>query len=147
MKQEKNTYIKNNSFLDLDIKSKGSINNIDHGVKNIFSNKKYFDTLSNYQKERYSIKSKLIFLKIRAKSTKFKLSSNVIEREIKTLDDNKVLIYLFHRYRYEMYPQLNLLDSFPPYLQIEPSSICNYRCIFCFETDKSFTDKKEGTFM
>ena len=43
-----------------------------------------------------------------------------------------------------MYPQLNLLDSFPPYLQIEPSSICNYRCVFCFETDKSFTDKKKG---
>ena len=142
MKQEKNTYIKNNSFLDLDIKSKGSINNIDHRVKNIFSNKKYFDTLSNYQKEVLN-KIKIDLFENQNKSTKFKLSSNVIE-EIKTLDDNKVLIYLFHRYRYEMYPQLNLLDSFPPYLQIEPSSICNYRCVFCFETDKSFTDKKKG---
>ena len=102
MKQEKNTYIKNNSFLDLDIKSKGSINNIDHRVKNIFSNKKYFDTLSNYQKEVLN-KIKIDLFENQNKSTKFKLSSNVIE-EIKTLDDNKVLIYLFHRYRYESIP-------------------------------------------
>ena len=64
MKQEKNTYIKNNSFLDLDIKSKGSINNIDHRVKNIFQTKNIL-TLYQITKKRYSIKSKLIFLKIR----------------------------------------------------------------------------------
>ena len=40
--------------------------------------------------------------------------------------------------------QTKILDEYPPYLQIEPSSICNYRCVFCFETDKSFTTKKNG---
>ena len=43
-----------------------------------------------------------------------------------------------------MYPDKKILDDFPPYLQIEPSSICNYRCVFCFETDKTFTNKKNG---
>ena len=37
-----------------------------------------------------------------------------------------------------------IVDNFPPYLQIEPTSICNYRCVFCFETDKTFTNKKNG---
>ena len=49
-----------------------------------------------------------------------------------------------HRYRYEVFPQKKILDEFPPCLQIEPSSICNFRCVFCFETDKTFTDKKNG---
>ena len=29
-------------------------------------------------------------------------------------------------------------------MQIEPTSICNYRCVFCFQTNKEFTDKKSG---
>ena len=74
---------------------------------------------------------------------KFKLYENVIE-EIKTLSDKDLLKYVVHRYRYEIFPQEKILDDYPPCLQIEPSSICNFRCIFCFETDKSFTNKKNG---
>ena len=37
-----------------------------------------------------------------------------------------------------------IIDNFPPLVQIEPSSICNFRCVFCFETDKTFTNKKNG---
>ena len=51
--------------------------------------------------------------------------------------------YLYHRYRYEIYPE-KILDQYPPYLQIEPSSICNYRCIFCYQTDLSFSNKKSN---
>ena len=61
-----------------------------------------------------------------------------------TFDEKDILRYLIHRYRYEIYPQKKVIDSFPPYLQIEPSSICNYRCVFCFMTDKTLTDKKNG---
>ena len=32
----------------------------------------------------------------------------------------------------KIYPQTRTLDNFPPYLQIEPTSICNFRCVFCF---------------
>ncbi len=73
----------------------------------------------------------------------FKLSENVIA-EIENIDDKKILNYIVHRYRYEIFPKKKIIDEFPPCLQIEPSSICNYRCIFCFETDKSFTSKKNG---
>lgn len=71
------------------------------------------------------------------------LTPGVVE-EINTCTDNELSRYLVHRYRYEIYPQLAELDDYPPYLQIEPSSICNYRCVFCFESDKAFTRRSAG---
>jgi MoaA/NifB/PqqE/SkfB family radical SAM enzyme len=74
---------------------------------------------------------------------RFFLSSSVVE-EIATYVDSDLPSYLVHRYRYEIYPQKKILDEYPPYLQIEPTSICNFRCVFCFETDPTFTDKSQG---
>ena len=74
---------------------------------------------------------------------KFSLKSNVVA-EIETVADSDLPRYLVHRYRYEIFPQTKTIDNFPPYLQIEPTSICNYRCVFCFETDETFTNKKNG---
>ena len=37
-----------------------------------------------------------------------------------------------------------MMDDYPPYLQIEPTSMCNYRCVFCFQTNKDFTKKSNG---
>jgi hypothetical protein len=73
----------------------------------------------------------------------FSISPHVIG-EIATYSDQDLPLYLVHRYRYEVYPQLKILDQYPPYLQIEPASICNFRCVFCFETDPTFTDKANG---
>ena len=67
-----------------------------------------------------------------------------VTKEIDLLENNEVARYLIHRYRYEIHPQLHLLDDYPPYLQIEPTSICNYRCVFCFQTDNSFTKRSNG---
>jgi hypothetical protein len=74
---------------------------------------------------------------------RFSLAPNVLE-EIATYPDEVLPRYLVHRYRYEIYPQERILDDYPPYLQIEPSSVCNFRCVFCFETDPTFTDKRNG---
>lgn len=74
---------------------------------------------------------------------RFALAPSVVE-EIATLEDAVLPRYLVHRYRYEIFPQTRALDGFPPYLQIEPTSICNYRCVFCFESDKSFTRRSSG---
>ena len=71
------------------------------------------------------------------KKNKFILKSNVVA-EINTIEDKYLPKYLVHRYRYEIFPQTKKIDEFPPYLQIEPTSICNYRCVFCFETDGFF---------
>lgn len=52
--------------------------------------------------------------------------------------------YFYYRYRYEEFPKQHRLDDFPPCLQIEPTSICNYRCVFCYQTDSTFTAKANG---
>ena len=62
--------------------------------------------------------------------------------EMFLLSDEELPRYLFHRYRYEIFPASHRLDNYPPYLQIEPSSICNYRCVFCYQTDEKFSHKK-----
>ena len=74
---------------------------------------------------------------------RFEIHPNV-EEEIKRISQSDLLRYLIYRYRYEIFPQRKRLDAFPPCLQIEPSSICNYRCVFCYQTDKTFTRRKDG---
>jgi radical SAM protein with 4Fe4S-binding SPASM domain len=74
---------------------------------------------------------------------RFSINPSVVE-EIATYPDSDLPRYLVHRYRYEIYPQSKILDEYPPCLQIEPSSTCNFRCVFCFETDPTFTDKSNG---
>src|SRR5437867_2265864 len=73
----------------------------------------------------------------------FTLQSYVIE-EINRLPDAALPRYLLYRYRYEMFPQRKVLDDFPPCLQIEPTSVCNYRCVFCYQIDEDFTKKGSG---
>lgn len=73
----------------------------------------------------------------------FKLQSYVLD-EIGRLPDAELPRYLLYRYRYDVYPQRRILDDFPPCLQIEPASICNYRCTFCYQVDAEFTRKTGG---
>jgi radical SAM protein with 4Fe4S-binding SPASM domain len=67
-----------------------------------------------------------------------------ISDEISKLDDAKIPKYIYHRYRYDVYPEKKILDNFPPYLQIEPTSVCNFRCVFCYQTDENFANKSSG---
>jgi len=76
-------------------------------------------------------------------STKF-LISDLVAEEMYLTSDSSLVNYLFHRYRYEIFPQKRILDDNPPYVQIEPSSICNYRCKFCYQTDETFSDIKSA---
>lgn len=73
----------------------------------------------------------------------FALRPHVVE-EIHRLEDSQLERYLHYRYRYDMFPLLHQLDDYPPCLQIEPTSICNYRCVFCYQIDKTFTTPKNG---
>ncbi|MBI3548522.1 MAG: radical SAM protein [Elusimicrobia bacterium] len=73
----------------------------------------------------------------------FKLHANVIE-ELDRLEDSELPRYLHYRYRYEVFPDRKLLDAYPPCVQIEPTSVCNFRCVFCYQTDAAFTTKKNG---
>lgn len=73
----------------------------------------------------------------------FRLHENVQE-EIGRLADGDLPRYLHYRFRYEAYPDRKILDDEPPCLQIEPTSVCNFRCVFCYQTDAEFTDKRNG---
>ena len=64
--------------------------------------------------------------------------------EFKKLDKKNYSRYLIYRYKYNMYPKLNIVDDYPPCVQIEPTSICNFRCVMCYQADKSFSSKSKG---
>lgn len=73
----------------------------------------------------------------------FALRSHVVE-ELEQLPDESLPRYLFYRYRYDVFPAQKIVDEFPPCLQIEPTSVCNYRCVFCYQIDTEFTKRSNG---
>jgi radical SAM protein with 4Fe4S-binding SPASM domain len=54
---------------------------------------------------------------------------------------NKVFKYINFRFFFEQVSKKKINTDYPPYLLIEPVSICNLRCPFCFQSDKSFVKK------
>jgi len=64
--------------------------------------------------------------------------------EFDKIEDWNIFRYLIYRYKYNMYPILKKIDAFPPCVQIEPVSLCNFKCVFCYQVDKSFSNKKSG---
>jgi radical SAM protein with 4Fe4S-binding SPASM domain len=139
----KQLYKKHNSFLNLKVKKKSDIKIFLFNLKSILVDKK---NLINLKKEHLKIIENIkkdLFLSGTKDEPRFSLSPNVI-KEIQSLNVDEVPQYLVHRYRYEIYPQLRISDDFPPYLQIEPTSICNYRCVFCYQTDNKFNKRSNG---
>ena len=80
---------------------------------------------------------------LKLENENFKITQFIAD-ELSLLDDEELCRYIYHRYRYDVYPNDKIIDKFPPYLQIEPSSSCNYRCVFCYQSDASFTKKSAG---
>ncbi len=143
--QKKNKYNKHDSFfsfssINKDFDKKKIIEKINY----IYENKIGLDKieLNDHAVLKEAIDD-LNLMNIKNEANVFRLTKNVID-EILSLNENQILRYLSYRFKYEIYPKIKKIDKYPPYLQIEPSSICNYRCVFCFETDKSFTNKKNG---
>jgi len=64
-----------------------------------------------------------------------------IAEELSRISDAELKRYIEHRYRYDVFPAAGELDAFPPYVQIEPTSVCNFRCIFCYQTDETFSSR------
>lgn len=73
----------------------------------------------------------------------FSLKPHIIA-ELGRVTDAELPRYLFYRYRYDVFPFSHELDAYPPCVQIEPTSICNYRCVFCYQVDKAFSHAAEG---
>src|SRR5690242_14942844 len=73
----------------------------------------------------------------------FRLRPHIIS-ELERISEEDLPRYLFYRYRYDVFPLRHELDDYPPCVQIEPTSICNYRCVFCYQTDRAFTQGRSG---
>ena len=139
----KKLYKKHNSFINLTVKKKLDMKIFLSGLKQVLDDKKNLINLStDHLKIIENIKQDLYFSGTKGRP-KFAFSSNVI-KEIQSVNPAEIPKYLVHRYRYEIYPQLRIADDFPPYLQIEPTSICNYRCVFCYQTDNKFNKRSSG---
>ncbi len=66
------------------------------------------------------------------------------DEEAKSLQGNEFIEYVLYRYKYNVFPKIKKLDEYPPCVQIEPASICNFRCVMCYQVDKSFSNKSQG---
>lgn len=142
--QSDGTYRKHNSFVELRSRHNDALQSGLSRIAFLQSSDVIKKDLSERQLEVLDKVFNELFSDTTEKTrSRFTLTPNVAE-EIATIADVDLPRYLVHRYRYEIYPELRVLDDFPPYLQIEPSSLCNYRCIFCFETDSYFTRKSNG---
>jgi len=64
--------------------------------------------------------------------------------EFENIHDWEVFRYLVYRYKYNMYPNLKIFDEYPPSIQLEITSVCNFRCVFCYQADKSFSNRDSG---
>ena len=60
------------------------------------------------------------------------------------LEPAEVGRYLRYRYAYNKFPDLHITEEYPPCVQIEIASVCNYRCTMCFQVDSQLTDKNHG---
>ena len=64
--------------------------------------------------------------------------------EFNNLKDKDIIKYLVYRYKYNKYPEIKILEDYPPNINIEITSMCNLRCIMCYQSDKSFSNKSKG---
>ena len=143
-KDSRPVYQKENSFFEIRHKEKSTLPATLTRIASIRQRDDLIGGISVAHQQIFNQVCKdLLDLDMPEKPSRFSLSPNIVD-EIATYSDLDLPRYLVHRYRYEIYPQLKILDEYPPYLQIEPSSVCNFRCVFCFETDPTFTDKSNG---
>ena len=137
-------YEKHNSFVEIRHQQRDALVTAVNRVGNVRNRDDLVGEMSEVHRQVFSqVCSDLLDPNPQDNQPRFSLTPNVID-EIATYSDSDLPRYLVHRYRYEIYPQKKILDDYPPYLQIEPTSICNFRCVFCFETDPTFTDKSQG---
>jgi radical SAM protein with 4Fe4S-binding SPASM domain len=142
MEQSNSVYKKQNSFVE--IRHSKSLDNVLPRLKRL---RRSLDEIRLAPRQLNIIKTALdeIFGEAGLKNdvSPFTLHSFNIA-EIEKLTDQELPRFLLYRYRYETFPQRLQLDDFPPCLQIEPASICNYRCLFCYQVDEEFTRKSNG---
>ena len=72
------------------------------------------------------------------------IPNDIDKIELDSLEGDKLRRYLEYRYKYKIFPKEKILEDYPPCVQIEPTSICNYRCVMCYQKDRTFSKKSSG---
>ena len=125
------TYKKKDSFLNLKNKKNIEKSSLIKNFINILNNNLIMSSLNNQDKEILGlIKKDFTERNTQDNKSIFKLKENTIAELNTFKSDKEVINYLINRYKYEVYPIIKKIDEYPPLIQIEPSSICNFRCIF-----------------
>lgn len=70
--------------------------------------------------------------------------TDLVAEEMATVPDSLLIDFALARHRYVFNPINYSLDDAPPYLQLELSSSCNYRCVFCFQSDPQLKGREGG---
>lgn len=99
------------------------------------NNKKIVETLLESYKQKMEGKSLL--------DIHYVLSGHELV-EFENIHDWELFRYIVYRYKYNKYPELKIHDDYPPCLQIEPASVCNFKCVFCYQADRSFSNNDKG---
>jgi radical SAM protein with 4Fe4S-binding SPASM domain len=71
------------------------------------------------------------------------------EQEVRYIHNypNKILEYIQYRFNFRHLSVEKKATKSPIYILIEPTSICNLRCPFCFQIDDYFRDKDKNGFI
>jgi MoaA/NifB/PqqE/SkfB family radical SAM enzyme len=59
-----------------------------------------------------------------------------------TLAAERRIPYLLYRYRFNMYPRQHRAPAMPIILAIEPTSVCNIKCVMCFQMDDELSGRR-----
>jgi radical SAM protein with 4Fe4S-binding SPASM domain len=138
-------YKKLDSFINFTGKFESDQEIVLSEIDSLFSKSRENLSISKYEQTILDRIYKDLFIKNdNVNNKRFSISKYAIDEILSYKKKNFLPKYLVHRYRYEMFPKLYELDNYPPYLQIEPTSFCNFRCVFCYQTDGTLTSKNNG---
>ncbi len=106
---------------------------INLSVDEIFSHKKNFSNTKDLE----IIDKILAGIKVNKLPFSWTVQEDFFLKNIN--DITKKIEYLIYRYKFKVYPENQILEKFPLHVLIEPASICNLRCVMCYQVDKTFT--------
>ena len=143
-----NPKVKEKGFKNNNLKieeSPNAFNGVQKRIKGLLNTKYYNELSAKHKKIIYKYLNAFRQLKLgkRLKKDHYLLKNHEL-LEFNNVADHKIFNYLVYRYKYNIYPILKIIDKYPPCVQIEPVSLCNYRCVFCYQSDKTFSNKKSG---
>ena len=143
-----NPKVKEKGFKNNNLKieeSPNAFNGVQKRIKGLLNTKYYNELSAKHKKIIYKYLNAFRQLKLgkRLKKDHYLLKNHEL-LEFNNVADHKIFNYLVYRYKYNIYPILKIIDKYPPCVQIEPVSMCNYRCVFCYQSDKTFSNKKSG---